>query len=462
MNELNIVILALTLILGGIIGAFFYAVRVKSRDTALGTAVSTLEKDKVELVTKYQSLNEAYLKVSTEKDGFSKRIVELEKSNSRIEAEKASIEQRLTTHKAEIEELQIRFTEKFENLANRILEEKSRQFQNTGKSTLENIVTPLKVKITEFHQSITNLSNKESEERIVLTNEIKNIAELNRQMSEDAQKLTTALKGDSKTQGDWGEFVLELILERSGLRAGEEYIVQGKGLNLQEDGKRFKPDIVIKLPEGRHLIVDSKVTLTSYEQYVNETDEALRSGCLGSFHQSVSSHVDELSEKHYHALEGISSPDIVLMFIPIESAFGLAIQSKKLFYEAWEKKIMIVSPVTLLATLKTVASIWKIERRNRNTMEIARQGGQLYDKFVGFVDDLVKIGKSIDDSQNVYTQAMSKLKHGKGNLITRAEKLRDLGAKATKSLKAEFTPEEAEPLMIEQGNTTESKEQQAE
>lgn len=347
--------------------------------------------------------------------------------------ENENLLQKLTEQKAELEQLNQRFTREFENLANRILDEKSQKFTEQNRSNLDIILNPFKEKLREFEQKVDQAYKAESTERITLKAEIKNLIDLNKQISEEANNLATALKGDNKQQGNWGEMVLEKILERSGLIEGTEYKTQVTDTNVQ--GDKIKPDVVIFLPDNKHIIVDSKVSLVAYNNCVNAATDEERARYLKLHIESLRSHVKLLSDKGYQTASGLESPDFVLLFVPIESSFSLAVQGDaELFNYAWDRKIVIVSPSTLLATLRTIASIWKQERQTRNALEIAEEGGRLYDKFVGFYEDLVKVGKKMDDAKEDYKEAMKKLYEGTGNLVRRAEKMKELGAKTSKQL----------------------------
>lgn len=325
----------------------------------------------------------------------------------------------------------------FENVANRVLEHNSQKLKEQNQENLQHILNPLKEKIQAFEKKVEDTYQKEARERHSLKDQVKELHSLNLQMTEEARNLTRALKGDSKAQGNWGEMILAKVLEGSGLREGKEFVVQGKDMQLQSiNGKRLQPDVIINLPDQKHLIIDAKVSLTAYERFVDAEDE-IRPIHIKQHLDSVSKHIKELSDKHYHGLDTLNSPDFVLMFMPVEPAFSMAIQEKpELFAFAWERKIVLVSPTTLLATLKTVASIWQIDQQNQNAREIARQGGAMYDKFVLFVEELEKLGKHIDRTAESYHQAKQKLSLGRGNLISRAEKLRDLGAKTNKKLES--------------------------
>ena len=326
-------------------------------------------------------------------------------------------------------------TNQFKNLANEILEDKSKRFTEQNAASLDALLKPLQTKLTEFKEQVSNTYGNEARERHALKSEIERLANLNLKMSDETRSLTQALKGDSKVQGNWGELVLESILESSGLRKGEEYVAQDS--HTQSDGSRLQPDVVIKLPEGKSLVVDSKVSITAYARHTEATDEDLAEKELAAHIQSLRQHIQGLSGKNYSSLYGIGSVDFVLMFVPIEPAFLLALKTApNLYQEALTKNIVLVCPSTLMATLRTVAHLWRQDHQNRNALEIAKQCGNLYDKFVGFVDDLEKLGQRLDQAQTSYHDAYNKLKTGKGNLIRAAERVRELGVKPSKNLAA--------------------------
>jgi DNA recombination protein RmuC len=332
-----------------------------------------------------------------------------------------------------MEELQKKFTTEFENVANRILKKNSAEFTETNQKNINDILSPLKEKIQLFEKKVEETYEKGLKDQTDLKAELKKLHDLNMRISDEANNLTKALKGDVKKQGNWGEVILERILERSGLTEGREYEKQESVMS--EDGKRIQPDIVIHLPENKHIIVDSKVSLVAYERLVNATDEKQKETFVKEHLLSLRTHIRGLSEKHYQNSPNFNSPDFVLLFVPIEASFSVAIQEdQELFSYAWDNKVVIVSPSTLLATLRTIASIWQQENQTRNAIEIARQGGALYDKFVNFVSDLERVGTSLDATRKNYDAAFNKLKDGRGNLIRSAEKLKELGAKASKKL----------------------------
>ena len=353
---------------------------------------------------------------------------------SKAEVEFANLREKLTTQKQEMEELQKKFTTEFENIANKILEKNSEKFTAANQKNISDVLNPLKEKIQLFEKKVEDTYQKGIKDQTDLKAELKKLYDLNNRISEEANNLTKALKGDVKKQGNWGEVVLERILERSGLNEGQEGY-QKQFSDMSDDGKRIQPDIVINLPDNKHIIVDSKVSLVAYERAVNSSTDEERAVYIKEHLLSLKTHIKGLSEKHYQSAQKLNSPDFVLLFIPIEASFSIAVQEdQELFSYAWDMKVVIVSPSTLLATLRTISSIWQQENQTKNAIEIARQGGALYDKFVGFIADMEKIGKGISSTQNTYNDAMNKLQVGSGNLIGRVESIRKLGAKATKEL----------------------------
>ncbi|HVO74324.1 MAG TPA: DNA recombination protein RmuC [Ignavibacteriaceae bacterium] len=361
------------------------------------------------------------------------RILELNRSHSAMEADCKNLQGRLCEQKEELENLQQKFSAEFKNIANELLEEKSRKFTEQNKTNIESILNPLNEKLKEFQKRVEDTYDKESKQRFSLEKEIKILFDLNQQMAKEANNLTVALKGQTKTQGSWGEFILDSILEKSGLQKGREYQVQETFTN--EDGRRRQPDVIINLPENKCLIIDSKVSLFAYESYCSSDNENDKSLYLKDHIASIRKHIRELSSKNYQSLYQINTLDFVLLFMPIEPAFSLAVQNDlNIFNEAFERNIVIVSPSTLLATLRTIASIWRQEYQNRNALEIARQSGALYDKFQGMISDLIELGKKMRAMEINYDEAMKKLISGRGNLVSSVEKIKKLGAKATKSL----------------------------
>lgn len=353
---------------------------------------------------------------------------------ARVETEHANSEGRIKEQKAEFDKVKEQLKTDFKNLAHSILEENSAKFAKQNQTSLDSLLKPLSEKIKEFKQKVETTHETQTRDGVALREKIKQLTELNLKMSEEANNLTNALKGQSKTMGNWGELVLETILENSGLIKGEEYLIQGS-FNT-EAGKRAQPDVIINLPDSKHLVIDSKVSLVAYERYCSTPEqEAIRDKHLKDHILSIRTHVNGLSQKNYQDLHQISAPDFVMMFIPLDPALILALQhDRKLFVEAFEKGIFLVCPATLLFALRTIATLWKREKQNANALEIARRGGALYDKFVGFYEQLETLGACIRRTQESYDDSISKLKTGRGNLVRQVEMIKNLGAKASKSL----------------------------
>ncbi|WP_276364368.1 DNA recombination protein RmuC [Daejeonella sp. H1SJ63] len=375
--------------------------------------------------------------LDSERLKLSDTIRELESSKSYLKAREEKIEEQ----KKELLNNQEKFNKDFELIAARILDEKTKKFTEENRSNLDIILNPLKENIKAFEDKVEKVYKAESDERNMLKGHINQLIEQSKLMNDETQNLTRALKGDNKKQGNWGEMILERILERSGLVKDREYRIQ---TSLQSaEGSRFQPDVVIDLPDDKHLIVDSKVSLVAYERLVNSESEEERELYTKQHVNSIRNHISELSSKNYSELYKINSPDFVMLFIPIESSFGIAVQKdSELFNYAWDKQVVIVSPSTLLATLRTIASMWKQERQNRNVMEIARLSGEMYDKFIGFMNDMEGIGKNIKQSQDAYDKALNKLSTGRGNLSITAEKIKKLGARTGKQLDQKFINED--------------------
>jgi len=342
-----------------------------------------------------------------------------------------------------LEGLQQKFTLAFSEVANKILDEKTAKFTVQNQSNLETILSPLKANIKAFEEKVDKVYKDEAAERNHLKGVIFQLMDQSKQIQTDANNLTKALKGDNKKQGNWGEVILERVLESSGLVKGREYRVQAS--LKSDDGAKLQPDVVIDLPDEKHLIVDAKISLVAYEEMMNSPTEEEKVSNLKRHLISVKSHIDGLAGKNYQNLYQINSPDFVLLFMPIESSFSVTVQADhELFNYAWDRKVVIVSPTTLLATLRTIASIWKVDRQNKNVFEIAEEAGALYDKFVGFITDMEKIGKHLDLSQKAHEEAFKKLQYGSGNLIGKVEKIKKLGAKtkSNKQIDARFLGEE--------------------
>lgn len=347
---------------------------------------------------------------------------------TRLEAERQAHADKLKT----LEQAREQLKQEFQNLANKIFEEKSARFTEHNKESVGHLLNPLREQLGEFKRRVEDVYDKEAKDRRALHEQITNLKSLNQQMSQDAINLTNALKGENKTQGNWGEVVLERALEESGLRKGHEFELQ---VSVTEEGKRYQPDAIIRLPDGKDVIVDSKVSLTAYEQYCSTDDEAERERFLREHIQSLRGHIKGLSEKAYQALEGVRSLDFVLLFVPVEGAFLLALEKEgALFKDAFDRNIMLVSPATLMVTLRTIHNIWRYENQNQNAKEIARRGGELHDKFVGFVESVDEIGKHLNRTQNAYDTAHKRLSSGRGNLVNQVAMLQKLGADGKKKM----------------------------
>lgn len=445
------IILILAIIISGAIGAYLgvFINKLKSKSDK-----STLEERNNNLQIQLNDLKQNYeVEKAKQLELFNIQITDLKENISKIESERESIRKEkefLNSELArknadfenlqelnlkrdkEVEERQEQLRKDFELLATRILDEKSEKFTLQNKENIANILSPLQEKIKNFEEKVDTTQKESISMHSALKTQLEGLKELNQQITKEATNLTRALKGDSKMQGNWGELVLERVLEKSGLEKDREYFVQ-QSFTL-EDGSRVLPDVVLNLPDGKKMIIDSKVSLVDYERLVN-ADEDDRPQYLKAHINSIKKHIDQLSEKNYQDLYDIESPNFVLMFIPIEPAFAIVVnEDNSIYNKAFEKNIVIVTPSTLLATLRTIDTMWNNEKQQQNAIEIARQAGALYDKFEGLVNDLTGVGKKIDAAKSDYSAAMNKLVDGRGNLITSVEKLKKMGAKAKKSL----------------------------
>ncbi|WP_433895551.1 DNA recombination protein RmuC [Sphingobacterium mizutaii] len=371
------------------------------------------------------------LSLELKEESLARQSVErsLEGTNAYLQAQ----QEKFAEQRQEMENMKVQFNNEFQVMANKILEEKSFKFTQLNQQNISLVLDPLKEKIKTFEEKVEKSYQQESAERNVLKGVVEQLMQQSMQIKDEANNLAKALKGDNKKQGNWGEVILERVLERSGLIRDQEYKLQA---SVQEaDGRRFQPDALIYLPDEKHLVVDAKLSLVAYERAVNADTEEDRVIFVKQHVQSIENHVRELSAKDYHSLYGIQSPDFVLLFIPIESSLSLAVNFKpELFSEAWDRRVVIVSPSTLLATLRTIASVWKQERQNRNVLEIAKEAGLLYDKFVGFLNDMDQLQGIIQKAADKHDEAMKKLSSGSGNVIRKIEQLKTLGAKANKQI----------------------------
>ena len=410
------------MVIGGLLTALIYPFLAGSKK---------ISKEHLALLN--DRLEEVKTELKTERDIAEQRSAQI----ARLEAENENLEKQNKEKIEEIKNIQNRLTAEFEVIANKIITQKSKELSEKQHEKLAVILDPLKTNLQSFEKKVAETYEKELRDNLDLKAEVKKLYELNQRISTDAENLTKALKGDVKKMGNWGEVILERILEDSGLTKGREYKREVSDTN--EEGKTIRPDVVVYLPEDKHIIIDSKLSLVAYEQFVNTDDPKKKKAFLKAHVESMRKHIKGLFEKNYSSAKTLNSPDFVLMFLPLESSFAAAIEGDVgLFSFAWEHKIVPVSPSTLLATLRIIASIWKHEKQTQNAQEIARQGGALYDKLVGFIDDLEKIGKNINLLQDTYSAAVNKLSTGKGNLISRAEKIRKLGAKTSKVIPSKY------------------------
>jgi DNA recombination protein RmuC len=444
-----LVSMVVTFILGGAIAwlmAWFYF-----RSQRLG---------KKEVAAAY-ILREIHDQVQTQadiaRDDLLEKEEELKVKDRRLAVQEQQIlqlEDQLIRERQEIESLEKRFQLEFENVAGRLLEEKSRKFTAQNQEQLGKVLEPLREKIHEFEQGIERRFWEETKERVSLKKEIEQLRDLNQQLSQDANNLVNALRGENKTQGDWGEFRLELILERAGLFPDIHYRKQASFTD--ENGKQKRPDFIINLPEDKHIVIDAKVSLNAYERFFAEEDEEKQKQHLKAHLDSLRQHIRDLSKKNYQQLYQINSPDYLLIYIPLEPAYVLAVQSdQQLFLDALDKNIVLVTSSTLLATMRTVAFIWKQEKQKRSVLEIARQSGLLYDKFCAFVEDLRLIGSRLDQAHHAYGQAMNKLVDSKkfgDTLVGRAEKIRELGARTSRKLPKDLREQADEQSSLEETN----------
>jgi len=414
------------LAIGYFLGNYIQNLKTKSSQSALEERQQQLTNNFEVMEQRLRDTEEHKIHLQTEKEHLGKQIV-------RYEADMENLRLKNREQKEEVEKLQEKFSKEFENLANKILEEKSIKFTARNEKNIKDILTPLNEKIQLFEKKVEESQKENISIHSALKEQLLNLQTQNLKITQEAENLTKALKGDSKMQGNWGELVLERVLEKSGLEKDREYLVQ-QSFTL-EDGSRVIPDVIINLPDGKKMIVDSKVSLTDYERFVNAEDDDEQAKYLKDHINSLRRHVDQLSAKKYEDLYEMESPDFVLLFVPIEPAFAIAINNdNSLYNKAFEKNIVIVTPSTLLATLRTIDTMWNNEKQQKNAIEIARQAGGLYDKFVGFITDLDSVGKSIRKSQDLYVGSMKKLVEGDGNLVRRIENLKKMGAKAKKEM----------------------------
>lgn len=452
---MEIIFLVIGLSIGFFAAWFLQQYRFASQKTVPAQEAENLKSQIKNLEVENAQKNERIRNLESQLSAAQKTLLqaqvnenELNVKLAREETERHSSEKRIEEQRREFEQIKERLKVDFQNLANSILEEKSEKFTKQNKENLNILLKPLGDKIKEFKEKVEKTHEDTRERNIELREQIKNLTELNVRMSQEANNLTNALKGQSKTMGNWGEYVLEMLLERSGLIKGEEYLIQESFVTA--DGRRSQPDVTINLPDNKHLVIDSKVSLVAYERFCSsEEDDENKNRHLKEHISSIRAHINNLTQKNYQELYQISSPDFVFMFICIEPALILAFQSEPdLLVEAFDKRICLVSPATLLFNLRTVANIWRLYKQNKNAMEIAKSGGALYDKFVAFYEQLLKLGDCLKRTQECYDDSISKLKTGKGNLVRRVEIIKKLGARTTKSL-PDYSSDEADDLVSE-------------
>lgn len=431
-------------LLGLAIGSWWQYKKFKISELAKQDEILVLNRELAQKSANLIHLEAAVTNLSQEKQELklteSKTREEMFKAQSELQVlatQKELLEEKLRSLKDYMEDSRKQSRIEFENVANQILVKKVQSFEETTQKNLDAILNPLKEKIGQFESTVMKNYSEEAKERHTLKSEIDRLVSLNGKMAQETQSLTQALRGDSKVQGDWGELVLERILEVSGLREGHEFIKQ-KG-HENSEGERFRPDIIVNLPENKHIVIDSKVSLKSFEQYRGTEDPEVQKRAMLKHLESIENHFLDLESKHYSKLKGLHSPEFVFMFVPVESAYMFAMkEDPELSTRAWKRGVALVTATTLLTGLKTVASIWRLEKQNKNALEIASEGAKLYDKFVGFLDDFEKIGKTFDSGSRLYSEAMGKLKTGPGNVFRKMETLKELGASPSKKLKSEY------------------------
>ena len=421
LSELHPVVLMLTGFITGALVMYLYSLKIKTIIHELTTRLAVKEEKNKQLQSR---ADECQL--------FQNRLVEARTENAELQARLEEQAKHASEKLKLLQEAEVQLKNQFENLANRIFEERSRKFTEVNKSSMEQIVTPLKEQLGDFKKRVETVYDNETKDRVSLREEIVSLRRDTEKMNQEALNLTRALKGDKKVQGNWGEMILEKVLEQSGLRKGTEYETQGAFRD--GDNKVFKPDVIIRLPGGKDIVVDSKVSLLAYEIYCSTEDDQKRVNALKEHTEAVRNHIRGLSDKDYSSLKGLRSLDFVLLFMPIEAAFMAAFQAdEKLFNDAFEHKIVVVTPTTLLATLRTIENIWRYERQNENARIIADKAGTLYDKIRGLVEDLEKMGAQLSTVHNTYDGVMNKLTSGNGNLIRQASSFVDLGVKVKKT-----------------------------
>jgi DNA recombination protein RmuC len=434
---MEFVLLIIGIVVGGIIGFLWAKSKLSQENSQLQNEITGLQTDKEYFTKEIHELEEAIESQKKAQDELLEQTNKLKEEKIQLAAELKYNTERFEQYKKEAVELKEQLLQQFKATSHEVIKQQSVDFSERN----ANILAPFKEQLNKFEQVVNQSISIEKENFSALKEHFEQMRTMNQKISDEANNLTKALKGDTKLQGNWGELILEKVLEKSNLQKGSEYETQFSTVN--PDGKRIQPDVVVHLPEGKHVIIDSKVSLVAYEKYVSSETEEEQQKALKDHVASLRAHVKGLSDKKYPEGDGFFTPDFVLMFIPIESSFGIAVKEDiDLFNFAWERNIVLVSPSTLLATLRTISSIWKQEKQNRNVLEIAEESGKLYDKFVGFVEDLDKIEKNLAQTASQFDDAKKKLHTGRGNLVGKVERIKKLGAKATKQIDEKYLDED--------------------